>query len=51
MTTLSATSEAKKAAKKQRPVEDDIASELFASTREAGVACFADAEDGIDEDD
>jgi hypothetical protein len=31
-------------------VEDSLESELFASDREAGVACFVDAEDDVDED-
>jgi hypothetical protein len=31
-------------------VEDALASELFCSDREAGVACFAEPEDEIDED-
>ncbi|HXQ61749.1 MAG TPA: hypothetical protein VN796_05400 [Acidimicrobiales bacterium] len=34
-----------------RPPEDDIESELFSSTREAGVTCFPDPEDGFEEDD
>jgi hypothetical protein len=33
-----------------RPVEDTLESELFFSDREAGVACFVDADDEIDED-
>ena len=32
------------------PVEDSLESELFFSDREAGVACFVDADDEIDED-
>jgi hypothetical protein len=32
------------------PVEDNLESELFFSDREAGVACFVDGEDEIDED-
>ena len=31
------------------PVEDTL-DELFFSAREAGVACFVDAEDEVDED-
>lgn len=32
------------------PVEDSLESELFFSDREAGVACFVDAEDDVDDD-
>jgi hypothetical protein len=32
------------------PVEDTLESELFFSAREAGVACFVDADDDVDED-
>jgi len=32
------------------PVEDTLESELFFSAREAGVACFIDADNEVDED-
>ena len=31
-------------------IEDPLESELFFSTREAGVACFVDADEELDED-
>jgi hypothetical protein len=51
MTTIPMTGRAKDNAPTARSVEEDIADELFSSSREAGVACFAVADDGFDEDD
>ncbi len=50
MTTFPVTTRANESAEPVY-VEDDIESELFSSTREAGVTCFAFGEDGFDGDD
>jgi hypothetical protein len=50
MTTSQVVGRRKESTVTATPVDDSLESELFFSDREAGVACFVDADDEVDED-
>jgi hypothetical protein len=50
MTTFQVVGRPERSTGRSRRVEDSLESELFFSDREAGVACFVDVEDEVDED-
>ena len=50
MTTFQAVDRLEKSPGTSILVEDSLESELFASDHEAGVACFVDADDDLDEE-